>query len=249
MLDKIILFIFALVMGSFLNVIIYRIPARQSLIKPRSHCPNCNHQLKPYELVPLFSFIFLKGRCRCCHGSISIRYPLVEFLTGVSFLLVYLKFGWSIWTISGLVFTGLLIAASFIDLDHGIIPDQLTGIGFIAALIFSCFTVGPWLALSGAALLAGILLAVAVISQGGMGGGDIKLGLVIGGFCSLPNAWLAFSLAVVTAGLWGLLLVVFSHAHGKTPIKFGPFLAWGGYLAYNYHDLITKWYSGCLFQL
>ncbi len=242
MMNSLIVFIFSLMIGSFINVIIYRLPLGKSLIWPGSFCPACSQAIKARDLVPVISYIVLNGECRHCRARISLRYPLVELLTGTAFLLVYLNSGSTICMAAGLFLTGLLIASAFIDIDHGIIPDKLTGIGIIVGLLLSPFTVTPLSAAAGSLLFGGILFSAGVLSGGGMGGGDIKLGLAIGVFCGLPNAVLAFIISSLAGGVWGGFLLMTRSAGRKSTMKFGPFLALGSYLAYVYGSQIINCY-------
>jgi len=235
-------FISGLIMGSFLNVVICRVPLGNSLIRPGSHCPVCGQTIKARDLVPVISYLVLKGKCRCCRGPISFRYPLVELLTGTAFLLVFLNTGSLISVLAGLFLSALLIVNAFIDVEHGIIPDDLTKIGVVAALLLSPFTVTPLSAASGALFFGGILWSAGVISGGGMGGGDIKLAFAIGAFCGVPIAVLAFVFSTLAGAVWGGFLLVTHRAQRNSPIKFGPFLAVGSYLAYVYGIRVVNAY-------
>ncbi len=235
-------FIFFLMIGSFLNVIIYRMPLGESLIWPGSHCPACGQSIKPWDLVPLISYVVLKGECRYCQAKISGRYPLVELLTAMAFLLLYLNSISIIAMLSGLLFSGLLITTACIDIDHGIIPDKLSGIGIIGGLLLAPFTITTGSAVAGALFFGGILLIAGLLSAGGIGGGDIKLGLAIGAFCGLPHAVVAFIISSLLGGLWGGYLLLTGQAGRKCAIKFGPFLAVGAYLAYVYGGQIINCY-------
>ncbi len=242
MIKSLLVFISGLIIGSFINVIIYRVPLGKSLIWPGSHCPACHQNIKAYDLIPVISYIVLKGECRHCRARISLRYPLTEIVTGTAFLLVYLNSGSTISMAAGLFLSSLLIAGAFIDIDHGIIPDKLTGFGIIGGLLLSPFTVTPMSAATGALFFGGILLSAGVLSDGGMGGGDIKLGLAIGAFCGLPHAVLAFIISSLAGGVWGGLMLITRSAGRKSAIKFGPFLALGSYLAYVYGKQIINCY-------
>lgn len=232
----------ALLIGSFLNVVIYRLPQGESIVWPGSHCAACGHQLQPIDLVPVFSYLGLRGRCRYCREKISRRYPLVELLTAVAFLLVFQKGGLSIWTADGLVLTAILIVAAFTDIDVGIIPDRLTYPAILLGLAASHYTVGILPALAGAAAFGGGFLLIAIITRGGMGGGDIKLAAVIGAFTGLKGALLAFILSSILGGLWAAGLVAAGYADRKSIIRFGPFLSVGGWLSYIYGNGIFMLY-------
>lgn len=166
------IFILGLCIGSFLNVVIYRLPRGESITLERSHCTSCGKRLRWYELIPLFSYLFLRGRCRTCHEPISLRYPLVELLTGIIFALLFLRFSLTIELVKYLFLSALLVAVSFIDLEHYIIPNSLIITGLAGGLILNIAAkdVGVVSALIGILVTSGFLLLVALISKGGMGG-------------------------------------------------------------------------------
>jgi leader peptidase (prepilin peptidase)/N-methyltransferase len=186
-------FIFGAVVGSFLNVCIFRMPAKTSIVKPLSQCPHCHHPVRFYDNIPLISYIVLRGKCRDCGGKISWRYPVVEFITAILSLLLFLRFGLTFNFLIFFVFTAVLIVITFIDLDHQIIPDVLTLPGIPIFFLAAIFLVkNPWKvpwqeALIGLLIGGGMLFTIAYIYQlitkrEGMGGGDIKLLAMIGGF-------------------------------------------------------------------
>lgn len=156
-----------LIIGSFTNVVIYRLPIQESIVFPPSHCPNCNERLKAKDLVPVLSWLFLKGRCRYCGAEINSRYPLVEVLCALLFIGVYLHWGLVPETLVGWVFTVILLAAAFIDLDHGIIPDRLTYPGVVIGLALSFFTLGFLPALWGMLAFGGLMFLRYQILPGG----------------------------------------------------------------------------------
>lgn len=229
--------VLGLMLGSFANVIILRLPEGGNIAFPRSHCPNCKHLIPWYYNIPVLSFIFLKGRCGFCSEKISWRYPIVEFLMGVLFALLYFYFGpsWSLLEYSYFIFA--LVVCSFIDFDHYILPDVFTLSGIVIGLV------GAYLnperafvdALLGVLFGGGALWLLAVIyfwwtGQEGMGGGDIKLLGWIGamaGYKSLPFVLFTSS---VTGLVMGLILSRGKGTGLKTVIPFGPFLALGAVL-------------------
>lgn len=202
----------------------------------------CGHALGVFDLIPVVSYLFLRGKCRYCQEKISYRYLLVEILTVLTFLLVYLKGGFSIWTLTGWIFTSILIAAAFIDIDEGIIPDLITYPGAALGIIMSWFNLGLKSSLSGMIFFALIFLLIAIVSRGGMGGGDVKLAAAIGAFTGLQGALLVLVLASVLGGIWALLLVLRGQADRKTAIKFGPFLSVAGFLAWNWQPELIEYY-------
>lgn len=234
-------FIFGLIIGSFLNVLIYRIPNQESIIWPGSRCTNCGHRLGAKDLVPVLSFIWLKGKCGYCNTKISMQYPLVELLTAVVFLLVFLKGGLSVWTLAGLIFTSVLIVASFTDINEGIIPDLLTYPSLILGLVLSNFTIGIRLALIGSLAYALLLYVIAVLTKG-MGGGDIKLAAVIGAFVGPMGSFMVFIISSLLAFIGVIPLWVKGKATGKTAIKFGPFLALAAAVVYIYGNEVLYFY-------
>ncbi len=233
-----------LLFGSFANVLIVRIPAGKSIVTPPSHCPHCGHPLRALDLVPVLSWLFLKGKCRYCQGRISPRYPLIELLTAALFVGVFMRWGLSDFTLAGWVLVIILVSAAFIDLDEGIIPDVITIPGVILGLAVSFFTIGFLPALWGALAFGGVLFVAAVISQGGMGGGDIKLAAAIGAFCGLPGALITLLLSSLLGTLFGIILIMMGRAGRKTPVKFGPFLAVSAYIAFLFSNEIVMWYLG-----
>lgn len=233
-----------LIFGSFTNVIIARIPHGESVVTPSSHCPRCGHRLGVLDLVPVLSWLFLKGKCRYCQEAISIRYPAVELLTAALFMGVFLRWGISAYTLAGWALTVILVACSFIDLDEGIIPDVITIPGVVLGLVVSFVTIGFFPALWGALAFGGTLFLVAVISKGGMGGGDVKLAAVIGSFTGLPGAFITLLLSSFLGAVYGVTLMLVGRAGRKTPVKFGPFLAVAAYTAYLFAREIIAWYMG-----
>lgn len=231
-----------LIIGSFLNVVIYRLPRGESVVLPGSHCPNCGQKLKAWELIPVLSYIWQQGKCRYCCTGISLRYPLVESITAAAFILIYLQWGISWQGLAGIILTVLLIPAAFTDLDHGIIPDRLSITGIIIGLLLSPLTVGFTSSLSGLLLFGGIFFLAALLSRGGMGGGDIKLAAAIGAFTGWQGALLAFILSSLLGGIWGLILLLRKQADRKTAIRFGPFLALGGWLAFTWGNNLIGLY-------
>jgi len=246
MISSLAVFIWGLAAGSFTNVVVYRLPRGKSIIWPKSHCPACGCSLAARDMVPLLSYMMLRGRCRCCRKYISLRYPLIEVLGGLSFLLIYRHTGSGAAVLAGWIMSIFLIAAAFIDIDHGIIPDKLTMSGLLAAVLLSPLTIAPLSAAAGVVFFGGVLWMAGVLSRGGMGGGDVKLAMVIGAFCGMPQGVAAFIISASLGGLWGLLLIMSRQGNRKTPIKFGPFLAVGGYTAYLYGSQILELYLGIL---
>lgn len=226
-------FLLGTIIGSFANVCIYRLPWRRSLIFPASHCPHCQQSIRPWHNIPILSYLLLGGRCAYCKINISWRYPLVELLCGLLYLFLYKQFGISI---VGVVLTALattLLIVTFIDLDHQIIPDVITVPGIVAGLFASLFLtpIGVFNALIGTFLGGGLFFLVAVLSRGGMGGGDIKLIAMIGAFLGWQAVLVTIFLSALLGAGVGLCLIILKKKGRKDPVPFGPFLAIGAIMA------------------
>ena len=238
-------FILGLVIGSFLNVCIYRIPRGESLLHPLySVCPKCNHRLFPFDLIPLLSFLLLKGKCRYCETQIAYRYFFIELLTGMLFVLAYWYLGLT-WSLLSLwFFIALLIIVAFIDLEHQIIPNKVNLFGFVSGVVLNLFTGNLSLLnmLLGFLVSGGLLFLIAVLSRGGMGGGDIKFGAVMGVFLGWQLALLALLIAFVLGGLGGIVLLALKKKGRKDMIPFGPFLVLGSLVSILFGNQILSWY-------
>ncbi len=239
----ILVFLLGLLIGSFLNVCIARIPANKSIVFPASHCPGCGRKLKIMELVPVISFLLQGGKCRGCGGKVSWRYPVVELLTGVLFVILYARF----YGVEFALYAGffvLLIVVFFIDLEHQIIPNRLVLILLGYVLVWQIYRpVVPW----GEALLGGLLggcffLTLSLVSRGGMGGGDIKLvavlGLLFGWRYILPLMFLAF----IIGGLVGAMLLATGKKKRKEGVPFGPFLVVAALTVALWGEPMMLWY-------
>ena len=232
------------VIGSFLNVVIARLPQGQSLIRPGSRCPACRAPIPWFHNIPLLSFVWLRGRCRQCRLLISWRYPLVEGVTAGLFALAAWRVGPGPELLAAWIFLAALVAITGIDLEHQIIPDAITlpgiGVGFLASFLTPALT---WTcSLLGIALGGGLFLIVILASRGGMGGGDMKLGAMLGAFLGAKMALLAIFSGVLLGGLVAVLLIATGLRRRKDPIPFGPFLALGSLLSFFAGEVILKWY-------
>jgi leader peptidase (prepilin peptidase)/N-methyltransferase len=190
--------------------------------------------LKAWDLVPVLSYLFLGARCRYCRDKISPLYPIVEILTAVSFFLIYLEWGITLQAAIGFIFTIILIITAFTDINEGIIPDLITYPGIVIGLFLSLFSIGFKSSALGAIVFATIFLVTAIVSRGGMGGGDIKLAGVIGAFTGFTGAVQTLIISSVAGGIWALLLIILGKADRKTSIRFGPFLAVSAWLVWLY---------------
>ncbi len=244
-------FIFGAIVGSFLNVCIYRIPRDASIVRPGSRCPACATAILYYDNIPLISYVLLRGRCRKCGRPIPIRYPLVEVITAVLFVVFYRVLGLSLELPVSLVFASLLIVISFIDLDHLIIPDILSLggllLGVLLSFLRSSFTYTD--SLGGVLVGAGLLFAIAksyelIRKREGMGGGDIKLLGMIGAFCGIKGVIFSLVSGSLLGTLVGLPLMLIKGEGMKYALPFGPFLSLGALLyAIAGNELIRLFFS------
>ncbi|MDD4569628.1 MAG: prepilin peptidase [Tepidanaerobacteraceae bacterium] len=243
------IFILGTVIGSFINVCIYRIPRGESVVYPPSHCSRCGYHLQPQDLIPLLSYFWLRGRCRKCGARISMRYPLVEFLTGIMFLATFNKFGFTFNFLTAIILVICLIISLFIDLEHQIIPDKVVLPTMAAGLLINI--VMHWKDLPdylmGFALGGGIIFLIVVLSKGGMGGGDIKLFATVGMFLGLRLTVLAILLSFIFGSIAGLILIILKYKRMKDAIAFGPFIALGSVVSLFMGDRIISWYWGLFF--
>ena len=215
--------------GSFLNVVIYRMPRGESLVSPGSRCPACETEIRPYDNVPVLSWLLLRGRCRHCGASIPARYPAVELLTAVAFAAVVAVRGADSQLLLELPFVAMLIAVAGIDLEHHIIPNRIvvpaTAWALIAALLVARSDLGELLIAGAAAFLA--LLLAALAYPAGMGMGDVKLAGVMGLYLGLAVAPALFA-AFAVGAIVGVGIVIVSGGDRRRGVPFGPFLALGG---------------------
>lgn len=225
-------FIFGAAIGSFLNVCIFRMPAEKSIIKPASQCPSCHHPIRYSDNIPIISFLLLGGKCRDCGAKISWRYPLVELITALLSLALFLKFGLSLNFFIFFIFTAVLIVITFIDLDHQIIPDVLTLPGIPLFFLAAVFLVKvPWQeALIGLLIGGGVLMAIALVyefitKREGMGGGDIKLLAMIGGFLGWQSLIFVLLFSSFTGAIIGITAMIIKKQDTKYAVPFGPFLS------------------------
>jgi leader peptidase (prepilin peptidase)/N-methyltransferase len=238
-----------LVFGSFLNVVVWRVPRGESIVSPPSHCGACGTRLKPLDLVPVLSYLFLRGRCRYCGSRISLRYPVVEMLAAGLLTGLYLHTGLS-WAFGlyGVLFL-LLIAVSFIDLDHQIIPDSLVIIGAVVGLGMNIAGVETGFVdgLLGALTGGGTLLLIALIAlygfkKEGLGGGDIKLMAMAGLYLGWRMTLLSLFLAVCAAAVAGVTLLALRKKKRSDAIPLGPFLSLGIVAAVFWGERVLSWY-------
>lgn len=224
--------LFGLVLGSFLNVVIYRLPRHESLVKPGSHCPRCGTAIHWYQNIPVVSWLVLRGRCRSCNEPISIRYPLVEALTGITFAFSFWRFGVHWELLVAWVFLAAMIAVALIDYDHMIIPNKIVLPGAVMGLAAS-IAIHPgswWIYLVSSAGAAAFMFALVMIWPGGMGPGDIKMALFMGAVLG-PGVIVALFAAFLIGAVAGVYMLVVQKRSRKTKVPFGPYLALGSALA------------------
>jgi prepilin signal peptidase PulO-like enzyme (type II secretory pathway) len=236
--------VIGLFIGSFFNVVAIRLLKKESFVYPPSHCPQCQHSLSPLDLVPVFSYLFLKGKCRYCQNNISYLYPLGELLTAISFFAVYKHIGFNLELIPAVIFASVLVLAVLTDIREKLILDKIILPSLIILVIIRLF-IGEysfWYYSIGGVVGFLLLLLIAVLSKGGMGGGDIKLYAVIG---IVLGPWLTL-ISLVFASLFGAIIGLFLIAIGKATrkqaIPFAPFIWIGSLLSYLYGFDIWEWY-------
>ncbi|KXH87317.1 A24 family peptidase [Sporosarcina sp. HYO08] len=238
-------FIYGIALGSFYNVVGLRVPKKESIVSPPSHCTICERRLGALDLVPVFSFLFLGGKCRGCGTRISLIYPFMELLTGVLFVLSYWMLGFSMELIIALLFISLLVIITVSDIAYMLIPDKvLLPFGVVLLILRLFIPLAPWWdSLLGAAAGFLILLLIAVVSKGGMGGGDIKLFFVIGLVLGTVHTLLTLFLAALIGSIVGLIFLKRTGQGRKTPIPFGPSIATAAVIVYFWGSEIVGWYT------
>ncbi|MDA8138670.1 MAG: prepilin peptidase [Desulfobacteraceae bacterium] len=244
-------FIIGLCVGSFLNVCIYRLPAGRSIVRPASACGKCGTAIRWYDNLPIVSYIILRGRCRACGASFSIRYPLVELLTGLSALAVWQHMGGQPQSVIYFLFIAALLTITFIDIDHRIIPDSISLPGIPIGLLFCLFQLIPsmrWLdSLLGILCGGGSLFVVAwtyqlLTGKEGMGGGDIKLLAMIGAFIGWKGVLFTIMASSFIGTLVGVAVMLSTRQGMKLAVPFGPFLAMGAVLYLFFGPQLIGWY-------
>lgn len=237
-------FVFGLLIGSFLNVVIARLPAGRSIGHPASACPACGARIRWHDNVPVFSWLWLRGRCRACRCPISWRYPAVELLTAVLFTLAARQLGPTLALGPALLLLAALVAITGIDLDHQIIPDVITLPGVVVGAAANvAIRPGGWPdILLGIVVGGGLFLIIILASGGGMGGGDMKLGAMMGAFLGWQLVLLAILLGVFAGGAAAIGLLATGRKGRKDPVPFGPFLALGAAVSLLWGPGLLAWY-------
>lgn len=265
-------FLVSLLVGSFLNVVIYRVPVmmerewqasihegensdshipqdRFNLAVPASTCPHCGHRIRWYENIPVVSYLFLKGQCSQCHAPISLRYPLIELLTAILSTLVIYQLGFNYAGFAAVVFTWALISLTFIDVDHQLLPDRITlpllwlGLLVNSQNLFTSLHSAVFGAVAGYLVLWSVYwLFKLVTGKEGMGYGDFKLLAALGAWCGISQIPLLILLSSVAGVLLAILLMLFKRHEASNPLPFGPYLAIAGWIALLWGHDITSAY-------
>ena len=239
-------FICGLVIGSFLEVVIYRVPQKISIVKPGSYCPSCKGKIAFYDNIPLISYLVLRGRCRNCKVRISPKIFAIEILTGLLFIVNYFFFGLSTQTIAGIIFASVLIVISFIDIDFRIIPNNIVLPFTIIGIAFNIY-LNParwWMPLAFSVGAFTFMLIINLIYPKGMGMGDVKLSLMVGAFL-VKNVIAGMFFGFMAGALFGIAVIIKKRKMRQT-IPFGPFISLGSIIALFWGDNILKWYTSFL---
>jgi len=247
--EEILLILFGLIIGSFLNVVIHRLPIEKSIYKPRSYCPQCNQNIKFYDNIPVISFIILEGKCRSCKAKISLQYPLVEIFTALTFWLSY-SFYFSaspVYTVFTIIFLCIIMVLAIIDFKHMILPDELTIGGGVLFLTYSFFN--PIITYKNAFISAfGSFLVFALLyffylkvrKIEGLGFGDVKMMVLLGAFLGIHKLLIAVFLASLSGIIIGFIFIIFKGKDLKTKLPFGTFLGFGTYISVFWGDNIWR---------
>lgn len=260
-------FIAGAAIGSFLNVVVDRLPNNRSLIRPPSHCSECNNRLTVKDLIPVVSYIWLKGKCRYCGARIPLRVLLVELITGLLFVLIFFCYGVSPVLPVILIYCCVFIAITVIDLEQGVIPNSITYPFMIIAILVTTFLGSsinndvflidyfgwrqtlPFLSnlfdsLIGGALAFVFLLLIVIISRGGMGIGDVKLAALIGFMTAFPMVIISLFTGIISGGIVAAVLLISRRKQRKDTVPFGPFLCLGAFIVLLWGNNILNWYLG-----
>lgn len=242
--------ILGLIIGSFLNVCIYRIPKEQSIAFPPSHCAKCEKKLSPIDLVPVFSYIFLKGRCKYCNEKISIRYPLIESLNCILYLIVYLKFGLTLIALKYCILVSILIVIGMIDYDTQFVFTSTTIFGGIIAVIFIIIQAIAYKSGTVDLILGGVIgfaiIGLIVFLTKGMGEGDIEIATICGLFLGIKGILLGLFLAIILGGIIGIIILSLKLKKAKEKIAFGPCIAIGSLISMLWGAEMLKMYWNLL---
>lgn len=244
--------VFGLLIGSFLNAVIHRVPRKESVVSPGSRCPSCGYALRWYDNIPVASYVLLGGRCRRCRKPISVRYPIVELVTAAVFVAHYFVFGWTPLLAVRLLFAASLVALFAIDLEHHLLPDAITLPGIVVGVVASVFLPpGVVESLIGLLIGGGVLWLIGEAyfrysGEEGMGGGDVKMLAMIGAFLGWKLVLVTLVLSSIAGSVLGLAIIAVKRGGMKYALPFGTFLALGALAASLIGDQIVTWYAGRL---
>lgn len=238
--------VIGLCIGSFLNVCIYRLPKGESISFPPSHCQNCGYRLKVKDLIPVFSYIFLKGKCRNCGEKISIQYPIIELTNAILYACVYLRYGLTVETIKYSIFASLLLVIGMIDFKTTLVCIETTIFGIIVSIIFMGYSwystkVFPLDNVIGGAIGFSIIWLIVKLTAG-MGEGDIDIALVCGLFLGKKGIAITLFFGIILGGLAGIVFLIARKKGKKDEMAFGPYLAMGAFIALMWGERIFNWY-------
>ncbi|KEI04602.1 prepilin peptidase [Clostridium botulinum] len=239
------IFIIGIIIGSFLNLCICRIPKNESIVYPASHCTSCQNKIKSYDLIPIMSYIILKGKCRYCGEKISINSLIVECLTGVIFLGVYLKYGLTIEFIKYLFLCSFLIIIGCIDYNTTDVYFSTTIIGIIVGIVFiliNWYLNLPIKTYFLAAIIAGMVISLIIVVTGGMGWGDVEICILSGMYLGVRLTILMLFLSFIIGAIIGVLLIVYKKKSRKDYIAFGPSIVIATLITIYAGENIIKWY-------
>lgn len=240
------LFIYGLAIGSFANVCIYRLPKKESVVFPVSHCTACSAPVRPFDNIPVLSYLILGGKCRDCKNSISAIYPAIEIITALLILAGFFKFGLTFDFLVYLVLAPALVIITAIDIEHQIIPDVITLPGIILGLAAGSYSIGVMNSFLGFLLGGGLFYLLAILSNGGMGGGDIKYIAAAGALVGWQKVLLIIFIGAFLGSLVGLFQIAVQKKTRKSLIPFGPFLAVATLITLFYGNLLIKLYLDSL---
>ena len=236
-------FILGSIFGSFYNVVIYRLPRKESIVVGSSHCTNCQTKIKSYDLIPVVSYLILGGKCRQCNQPISARYPLIELLTGISFLLTYLRFGLTSTTLIGLFLVSVLIIIAMIDIDTMEIYDRFQIMILLLAIPYMIWiSPNPFISHVIGFFIISIPFYVIAIITNGIGGGDIKLIAIAGLLLGWQSTLVTFFISSLLGGFVAILLLITKKQEKQSLIAFGPYLCIGIFISYLYGHQLIEWY-------
>jgi leader peptidase (prepilin peptidase)/N-methyltransferase len=235
-------FILGTIVGSFLNVLIYRLPKKIEVVFSRSFCPECGHKLGFFDLIPIFSYIFLRGRCRYCKAKISFLYPFIELLTGIFFVISFIYYGFSIYYLKFIIFSSVVTVISIIDLKTMEIENGPLYFGLLAGIFFFIIEKNYLNTLYGVIIAPLIFFLIIILSKGGMGGGDFSLSFLFGLYLGFPKIIPWFFLSFLIGFFPAIYMLLTKKATRKTPLPFGPFMAISGIITFLFGNQIIRFY-------